>query len=254
MLAWTRGKLAVLALTRRGRGRPAGGGRRGYALGVRRPMDMPFLTYLALKGLRNVDLDHCDEVVVVPDACGTRNPAGLADAISAAGMRDVRLLPVSARQRAVIGALGQDPGLADWTMIAEAIDCTDSDWIFLHDTYAIFTEAGLVEANYALCRARECLALGVTARWDPDFVRLGVKLAGTWEMMFSTQWARRWRAVGHLHGLRKTQCGPGLFDSMLYPQFRDFSSGGIQVRESNSFLHLSGVGTTYRRFVGVRER
>jgi hypothetical protein len=228
--------------------------RDGYSLAIAAPMDMPFLTYLALTGLRNVDLRNCEEVLVAPDGCGAADTSGLEEAIAAAGVKNARLLPVSLRQRFVIALFGQDPGLAHWTAIVESIDSARTEWIFLHDTDAFFLEASLVESSYEICRVRSLQTLGVTARIDPEFRRLDIRLPGTWELMFAAPWARRWSPVDHKSGLRNTPDGRISFDTMLYPQYRDYRGGKVQVLERDSFLHLSGTVTTYRAFADLRHR
>jgi hypothetical protein len=212
--------------------------REGYTFIMPAPMDMPFLCYLALAGLRELDLRNCREVLVVPDGWSGTDTRGLAAAVAAAGVKnDVRLLPVR-----------------HWAQIVESIDEADTDLIFLHDADAFFTDDDLLESSYALCRAQALQTLGVTARWDPAFTRIGMKLPGTWELMFSARWARSWRPIDHKSGLRSMGRERVSFDTMLYPQYRDYAGGKIQVRETESFLHLSGTIVTYRAFVQYRNR
>jgi hypothetical protein len=226
----------------------------GYTFIMPAPMDLPFLCYLALAGLRDVDLRNCREILVVPDGWGARDTRALADAIASAGLKnDVRLLPVARRQKLALQVFGHD-GVTHWAQIIESIDAAQTDLIFLHDSDAFFTDAALLESSYRLCRSQGFDTLGVTARWDPAFTGAGMKLPGTWELMFSSRWARAWRPIDHKAGLRNTAQGPIFFDTMLYPQYRDYSQGKVQVRDCNSFLHLSGTIVTYRAFADAGQR
>jgi hypothetical protein len=216
---------------------------------------MPFLCYLALAGLRDVDLRSCREILVVPDGWGGTDTQGLAAAVSAAGLKiPVRLLAVRTRQRVALRVLRQDAGLAHWAQIVESIEAADTDYIFLHDADAFFTDGDLLETSYEMCRAQGLQTLGVTARWDPAFTQIGMQLPGTWELMFSSRWARSWRPVDHKSGLRSTDRGRINFDTMLYPQYLEYAKGKVRVRESNAFLHLSGTIVTYRAFIAFRDR
>jgi hypothetical protein len=227
----------------------------GYTVIVPAPMDMPFLCYLALAGLRELDLRHCHEILVVPDGVGAPDTSALAQAIAAAAPRTpVRLLDASARQRVAL-ALGRlNPGVAHWTQIVESIDAARTDALFLHDADAFFTDGALLETGYSAFRAQELRTLGVSARWDPVFTNAAMQIPSTWELMFSARWARGWRPIDHKSGLRDTAQGRILFDTMLYPQYCDYGSGGIVVRHSESFLHLSGTIATYREFMSYRDR
>jgi hypothetical protein len=220
----------------------------GYTVVVPAPMDMPFLTYFALRGLSQLDLTHCAEILVVPDGCGSDNGKALAEAVQLTAVDGVRLLPIRGRNRASISMFGHS-GIAHWMTIVEAVREAKTDWIYLHDADAFFTDADLIESNHAHCKQHKLHTLGVTPRWDPYFQSLDIQIPGTWELMFSTEWAKSWSPVAHKAGPRATPTGPMFFDTMLYPQFKDHESGRIQVKPNDSFVHLSGTVVTYRRYL-----
>jgi len=228
----------------------------GYTFIMPAPMDMPFLCYLALAGLRQVDLRDCREILVVADGWQGADTSSLAAAVAAAGViaAPVRLVPVPTRQRVALNVFKHHAGLAHWTQIVEAIDEAETDLIFLHDSDAFFTDGTLLQSSYEHCRAQGLQTLGVTARWDPAFTSIGMKLPGTWELMFSSRWARNWHPVDHKSGLRTTERGRINFDTMLYPQYCDYAGGRIGVRETDSFLHLSGTIVTYRAYREFHDR
>lgn len=225
----------------------------GYTVVISVPMDMPFLTYLSLQGLRGVDLTHCREILVVPDGCATDGGKALVEAIRASDIADVRLLPVRNRNRITLSLFGHS-GIAHWMTIVEAVREAGTDLLYLHDADAFFTQNNLIESNYFICKNQGLMSLGVTARWDPQFKELGVKIPGTWELMFSSAWATKWSPIDHKAGQRGTPIGQTFFDTMLYPQYRDYESGLVKVVESDAFVHLSGTVVTYRKFLDFSGR
>lgn len=220
----------------------------GYSIVVPAPMDMPFLTYWSLRGLNQMDLSNCHEILVVPDGCGKDEGRSLMEAIKLSGVDRVRLLPVTNRNRAVISLFG-DSGIAHWMTIVEAINHSETEWLFLHDADAFFTEKSLLEDNYAVCKASSMKCLGVTARWDPLFTSADMYLPGTWELFFSRDWARTWSPISHKAGNRYIDGASAFFDTMLYPMYRDYGCNGIGIRRNESFMHLSGTVVTYRRWL-----
>lgn len=225
----------------------------GYTVVIPAPMDMPFLTYLSLQGLHEVDLTHCREILVVPDGCASDGGKALAEAIQASHIPEARLLPVRRRNRATLSLFGHG-GIAHWLTIVDAIREAGTDLLYLHDADAFFTQPGLIESNYQMCKTQGLMSLGVTPRWDPKFKDLGIEVPGTWELMFSSTWARKWTPVDHKAGQHDTLAGPVFFDTMLYPQYRDHGSGLIKVAGSDAFVHLSGTVVTYRKFLDFAGR
>ena len=83
-----------------------------------------------------------------------------------------------------------------------------------------------LERQYRECRDRGMDTLGVTARWDPFFDEVGYRSPATWELMYSTRWARataRRRPQGAAGATRPR--GRHEFDTMLYPEYLDYASG-----------------------------
>lgn len=219
----------------------------GYTVVIVAPMDMPFLTYLALRGLNETDLTNCNEILVVPDATGSDGGSSIVAAIDASKMNNVRFIPVSKRNRLAV-SLFSDTGVIHWAAILEAIKAANTDLIYLHDVDAFFLEPALIQSHYEACRTGDIKTLGVTARWDPFFINQDIKLPGTWELMFSSAWAKKWSPVEHLAATRNISDKKMFFDTMLYPQYMEYNSGGILVKESNSFVHIAGTIVTYRKF------
>ena len=95
--------------------------------------------------------------------------------------------------------------------------------------------------------------LGVTARNDASYQQVGYdQISGTWELMYSVDWALRHGPYAFKGGRWMTPLGRFEFDSMLLPQFLDYPSGKIGIMESPpEFVHFFGVIGAYRAY---RER
>ena len=220
----------------------------GYTVVIPAPMDMPFLAYYALKALSKLDLSSCREILVVPDGCGTDNGRALSDVLKLINLDKARLLPLTKRNKLVISLFG-DSGIAHWMTIVEAINNSETNSLFLHDADAFFTDEDFIENNYREFDNTNLNCLGVTSRWDPFMQSKNMQLPATWELFFSSAWARSWSPVSHKAGSRYTDTGKEFFDTMLYPMYRSYSVDRVQVRPSASFMHLAGTVVTYRRWL-----
>ncbi len=225
----------------------------GYTLVFPSPMDMPFLLSFALEGLKKIDTQSCKQILVVPDGWGDDGGAALRDVVR--GFDDPRIELVELRRRDyfIIRRM-KPPGSAatHWMQVVNTVKHARCEHIFLHDADAFFAERDGLERHYRECRDRQMNTLGVTARIDEFFTKLGYSIPGTWELMFSTRWARS-RSPFALKGrFVDTPHGRHEFDSMLYPQYADYSAGkvGVMARPPE-FVHFSGTIFTYRTF---RER
>jgi hypothetical protein len=222
----------------------------GYTIVLPSPMDMPFLLRFALEGIHRLDTRNCRQILVVPDGWGDDDGASLRAVMKE--YKDPRLELVQLRWRdyAFIRRTRPPGGaITHWMMVVNGTKRVRCEHAFLHDADAFFLEAGGLERQYRECRERDMYSLGVTARWDPFFEKLGYQIPGTWELMYSTRWAKS-RPPYLLKGRRmQTPHGQAEFDSMLYPQYMDYPSGKVGVmREPPRFVHFNGTIFTYRMF------
>jgi hypothetical protein len=222
----------------------------GYTILLPSPMDMPFLLRYALEGLLRMDTTHCRQILIVPDGWGDDRARALREVADSFDDPRIELVELRRLDYKVIRSM-RPPGSAatHWMAVVNGVLHARSGHAFLHDADAFFLEAGGLERQYRECRDRGMVTLGVTARNDPDFARLGYRIPGTWELMFSTRWARS-RPPYELKGRRRaTPHGEILFDSMLYPQFVDYPTGVVGVMDHPpGFVHFNGTIFTYRLF------
>jgi hypothetical protein len=222
----------------------------GYTIALPMPMDMPFLLRLALEGLSSLNTPNCKQILVVPDGWGNDNGHALAKVIADfpdPRLQLVRLRPLDYR---VIRAM-RPPGCActHWMLVVNSVLNARHEYVFLHDADAFFLAAEGLETQYREAITQGMDVLGVTPRWDPFFVEQNMRIAGTWEMLFSAKWARRRSPMTLFPTTRSTHLGDFGFDSMLFAQFLDHHKGTIGVMKTPpDFVHFNGTIFTYRTF------
>lgn len=225
----------------------------GYSILLPSPMDMPFLLRFALEGLRHLDTSHCHQIIVIPDGCGADRGAALRQVVDSCDDARVELVRLRPMAHLVVHSMRRPGGgianWSHWAMIIEGINNAKSSHIFLHDADAFCLERDGLERQYRECRDRGMATLGVTARWDPFFREIGYAIPGTWELMFSARWARRYSPLDLKGRRRQTAQGLREFDTMLYPQYLDYPSGTIGILDPPlRLVHFAGAITTYRTF------
>jgi hypothetical protein len=244
-----KGLLLWLLYGRWGRPSPIG---EGYTILLPFPGDMPFLLRFALEGLRHLDLAHCRQVLVVGDGTGADRASTVRELVEAQDDPRIEVVEPGAVDRFVVSKLRGVGSSLHWLAIVRGTARAKGGAIFLHDSDAFFLEAGGIERQYREFQDRGMDTLGVTARWDPMFRENRYEIPGTWEMMYSTRWARRHPPGSHKGRLQATPHGPHVFDTMLYPQFLDYPSGKVGVMaEPPRIVHFNGTIVSYREF---RER
>jgi hypothetical protein len=230
----------------------------GYAILLPTPMDMPFLLRFALEGLQHVDTQNCKQILVIPDAWGTDGGVALRRVVAEFDDPRIAMAPPKLIDYALVRFLrgvnfrynGSD---THWLAIVNGTAHVRCKYAFLHDADAFFAERDGLERQYRECRDRQMYSLGVTDRPDPFFTQVGYHhIAGTWELMYSVEWALRHGPYACKGGRAVMPHGTGEFDTMLRPQFLDYPSGKIGVMESPpEFVHFFAVILAYRSY---RER
>ena len=220
----------------------------GYAIIWAFPLDMPFLLQYALEGLKYLDLTHCRQVVVVGDGIGGETET-FRSLVKAADNPMIEWVEPTLVDRMVVPTLRGVGSNLHWLAAIRGSAVARAETIFLHDSDSFFLESGGLERQYREFLDRGMYSLGVAARLDPMFEQAGFDMPGTWEMMYSTRWARSHSPVLFKGRLMPTPYGPYVFDTMLYPQFLDRATGKIGVMPNPPrFVHFNGAIGTYRAF------
>jgi hypothetical protein len=222
----------------------------GYTILLPSPMDMPFLLRYALEGLARIDTTHCKQILVVPDGWGDDHGMALRQVVQESDDPRVELVELRPIDTFIIRRL-RPPGCADthWMLVVNGTTYSRCEHAFLHDADAFFLEADGLERQYRECRDQNMHTLGVTARWDPYFIENGYRIPGTWELMYSTRWARSRSPFALKGGMRSTPDGVQEFDSMLHAQYLDYQTGRVGVMDHPPRLvHFNGTIFTYRTF------
>lgn len=222
----------------------------GYTMLLPIPADMPFLLRFALLGLRRLRMPHCRAILVIPD--GSRPDRELRGIVAESDDPRVRFVPLQPIDRLLV-SLPRSEGSANYrhfSQILRGVLAATTDAIYLHDADAFWLEEGGVESQYDEFRARGLDTLGVTGRIDKMFKERGFEIPGTWELMFSSEWARRRPPAQMKGGWYPLPEGEWRwFDTLLHSQFVDYSSGkiGIMANPPN-FVHFYGTIVEYRRW------
>jgi hypothetical protein len=222
----------------------------GYAILLPMPMDMPFLLRFALEGLQSIDTQNCKQILVIPDAWGTDGGRALRRVVAEFDDPRIAMAPPRLMDYALVRFVGNG---THWLAIVNGMAHVRCKYAFLHDADAFFAERDGLERQYRECRDRQMYSLGVTDRPDAIFTQVGYHhIAGTWELMFSVDWALGHGPCAHKGGRAEMPHAKGEFDTMLRPQFLDYPSGKIGVMESPpEFVHFFAVIIAYRAY---RER
>jgi hypothetical protein len=222
----------------------------GYTIVLPSPMDLPFLLRYALEGLSRVNTENCRQILVVPDGWGDDGGAALRRVVATFDDPRIELVEIRPIDLLVLRLMGRTNGAGThWMAAINGTTHARCAHAFLHDSDAFFLEVDGLERHYRECRDRGMYTLGVTARWDPHFTESDYNIPGTWELMFSTRWARSRSPYALKGGRRVTPHGLGEFDSMLYPQYLDYPSGKVGVMtDPPRLVHFNGTIVTYRAF------
>jgi hypothetical protein len=222
----------------------------GYTLALPMPMDMPFLLCLALEGLAAVDTPNCEQILIVPDGWGNDRGQALRDVMRDFDDPRLELVDLSWLDYRAIRMNGPlNFAHTHWMAVVNATRRAKHEFVFLHDADAFFRGSDGLELQYAEIKQRKLDVLGVTPRWDPFYHDRSITIPGTWELMYSVQWARRRSPIALMPGTWPTSYGEYGFDSMHYAMFQDRELGNLGIMSRpTSFVHFNGTICTYRSY------
>lgn len=222
----------------------------GYTMLLPIPSDMPFLLRFALEGLRHLRMPNCKKIVVISD--GAARDHALRQLVAQNGEERICYAPLTRIDKILVN-LPRSDGSANYrhfTQILRGVLAATTDAIYLHDADAFWLEEGGVEFQYREFCEREMYTLGVTSRIDPMFKDRGFEVPGTWELMFSSFWARKRPPAQMKGGWYPDHNGKwSWFDTLLFGQYLDYPTGKIGVMPNPPrFVHFYGTITEYRRW------
>ena len=215
----------------------------GYSIIMPTPEDMPFLSRLTLEGLKYINTDNCGQFLIVGDGHSVDGGKLLAETVAQLHDSRIEIALFSRLDRIVIRPMPSP----HWLTVIYGTNLARYAYAFLHDADAFFLDRDCIEQTFRYCIDNSVYTTGVNARWDPFFKGIGYQIPGTWQMMFSVPWLRRhkpWMVRG-----RKTATphGKNTFDTLLYPQYLDYSSGKVGVMPTPPrYIHFNGTIVTYR--------
>jgi hypothetical protein len=215
----------------------------GFCIIIPIPEDMPFLARLALEGLKGIETEHCGQILVVGDGKSEDMGSLLAKSVSQFHDSRIEIVLFSSFHRWLVHRVDSP----HWLTVIYGTNASRYAYAFLHDADAFFLNRSCIEDTYRYCVEGSYYTTGVDARWDPFFTDIGYQIPGTWQMMFDVNWLRQhkpWMVRGRT---MDTPHGTNTFDTMLYPQYLDYSSGKIGVMaDPPKYVHFNGTIVTYR--------
>jgi hypothetical protein len=219
----------------------------GYAILLPTPMDMPFLSRFALEGLRHINTENCKQILIVPDAWGTDGGEALRRVAAQFDDPRIAMAPPRPIDYRLVRILNNSAN-THWLSFVNGTAHARCHHAFLHDADAFFMERDGLERQYRECRDRGMYAWGVSASGSSFFQHNGYNhIPGTWELMYSVDWALGHGPFAFKPGWWITPRGGFEFDSMHHPQFLDYASGRIGVMDPPpEFVHFFGVIGAYR--------
>jgi hypothetical protein len=222
----------------------------GYTIILPSPMDMPFMLRLGIEGLKHLDTANCRQILVVPDGLGGDGGAGLKSVLREFDDPRLEFVDLSGLQYWLVRRFKPLGGaLTHWMMVLNGTMKAKCEYAFLHDADAFFLESDGLERQYREASSKRMHTYGVEARWDPFYTSLHYSIPGTWELMYSTRWARSRSPMYLKPGVLQTPHGEHGFDSTHYAQYLDYQTGKIGVMEKPpQFVHFNGTIFTYRTF------
>ena len=223
----------------------------GLSVVIPAPEDLPFLLRLQLENFACIDTAACHQILVVGDGCGSDGGAAIRGLARKASLDDPRVTFVEQtwRDRLVLPLIRRDGSGVHWLMFVRSLGRASGAFALMHDADAFFLGRDALQRQYKECVERELYALGMTARSDAFFAQIGYQIPATWELMISTKWIRSRSPYWMKGRTYPTPHGQHTFDTVLYPEYLDYSSGRIALSDmSAEIAHFTATIVEYRRY------
>ncbi|WAJ27958.1 hypothetical protein [Antarcticirhabdus aurantiaca] len=228
--------------------------REGYSILLPVPADLPLFYRLAMATLSRQTLRGANEILVLPDA----NIDAFRSLVAAGTPFElplpVRCISSHPWRDALRRAVGR-PHYNHFTQIVRGIDHATSQYLVLHDADLFLTEPDFLDRQHEIAAAGRLSLLGVDGAKDDWYRRNGfAHVAATWELVFRSDWARRFQPSELRSGTRSLGGRLGGHDTMLFAQCRTAPDEIEWQTVEHGFVHFNYVICTYRDFLKVRRR
>jgi hypothetical protein len=220
---------------------------RGYTILLPIPSDLPVFLALALEIISKQDLTGLKEVLVIPDWPSVRFAVFCKKIVRTYSGLPIRSASLGLKDR-LAWALTKGIIVRHFTRVVRGIDELRTDHAIIHDVDLFLRPGDFLKTQYEACRDGDLAVYGVEprrsmARQDRD------TFVATWEMTFSTKWAKSFRPCVHkgqslvIAGRRQE------FDTMLLPQYLTDEKLIDWGPKQSDFFHFRYVVASYRNFV-----
>jgi hypothetical protein len=218
----------------------------GYTLLLPVPADLPVFLQIAINSLANQDLTHLRDVLVIPDQPSASFARAYNEIIKHQPLLPTRLIQMSSLDK-LVGRLSKSPNLFHFLQLLYGVNNTSTTHVMLHDADLFLRPGSFLRDQFELCRGRSLSILGLNPR-QKESKNAGRLLVGTWEMMATVEWFKRFTPYQHRGRPRLFNGELRKFDTTLFPQnLTNPDEIGFNTSTQN-FVHFRFVISTYRMY------
>jgi len=172
----------------------------GYTILLMVPGDLPVFLKMAMEVCAAQKNGHLVETLVLPDSTSPRFFQAFEKYCAGWAHGAIRVIPFR-RGEQFLASFLNNPGLNNWLQFVNGLNHCGSTYVLWHDADLFLFDERFFEKRYQICMERNLALLGVNKIWDPWYWENGYGyLVATWELMFSADWAMRfkpWEHRGH---------------------------------------------------------
>jgi hypothetical protein len=220
----------------------------GLTLLVLIPGDLPVFLDLALDVCARQQCPALRHTLIIPDVVTPELRRRVADRLTTWPHGSIALVDLRPIDRLLIKRL-KNPHHNVWLQFFRGIEATTTTHAVWHDADLFLTDPTLLQRQYDAITRGGLDCLGVSPVWDAWYRERGFdKIAATWELTFSTTWARTFAPWQH-HGHEATINGEKhVVDITLLPQVLTAPERLSVAPITSGFVHFNYVICTYRWF------
>lgn len=220
----------------------------GLTLLVLIPGDLPVFLDLALDVCARQQCPALRNTLIIPDVVTPELQRRVAQRLASWPHGSIELVDLKPIDRFLIRRL-KNPHHNVWLQFFRGVEATTTSHAVWHDADLFLTDPTLLQRQYQTITSQRLECLGVSPVWDSWYRERGFSnIAATWELTFSTTWARSfapWQHHGHealIKGERH------VVDITLLPQVLTPPQRVAISPLTSGFVHFNYVICTYRWF------
>lgn len=220
----------------------------GYTILLPVPGDLPVFLDLALDVVSGQDLEHCAEILVIPDRPLTAFHRRFTDCLKERQHLPLRLVVLPPLDRLITRRLN-NPGHNHFLQLKCGIDASTTTHVLLHDSDLFILDRDFLKSHYETCVANNRVIMGLSPVWDDWYRQAGYEhVVATWEMLIDVAWALTFPPHQHHAHIGVVDGKTHEFDTVLLPQCLTPPDRIARHERAWRFVHFNYVISTYRWF------